>query len=94
MQAIALADETPTKRAAEANSATTTVVRWIASTVGTILMYKSQTPYPRIALLCLMAVDLSTFHEASKLQYQSIEAQEYSARKPQQAKPRPVEIFT
>jgi hypothetical protein len=37
---------------------------------------------------------LSSFHEAPKLEYQAIEAQEYSAGKPEQAKPRPVEIFT
>jgi hypothetical protein len=37
---------------------------------------------------------LSTFDEVPKLNYQSIKAQEYSAAKPEQAKPRPVEIFT
>jgi len=37
---------------------------------------------------------LSTFNEVPKLNYQSIKTEEYSTPKPEQAKPRPVEIFT
>jgi hypothetical protein len=94
MQESALADEASIRRTAAASTAITAVVRWIPSTVGTVLMRTSQTPFymhfanrPPFGSLC-------TSHEVPKLRYQAVEAEEYSAEKPKQAKPWPMKIFT